>query len=141
MRTKKKYINNLQGFESLLHHRHNGFKKTDKVWLCESVGKLKGAGHKAKAKMNELSIHTIADLQLHVRYHGIPKVHSQGFGQICDIALQALPGKPHPSFKDHSKVKNPYLSRYGERWVEKLKSSTVMSKFCCITDIISFMMN
>ena len=43
---------------------------TDKVWLCESVGKLKGVGHLEIAKMNELRIHTIADLQLHVRHRG-----------------------------------------------------------------------
>ena len=55
--------------------------------------------------------------------------------------LQSLPGNPPYSFKDHRKAKNPYLSGCGERWVDKLKSSTEMSKFCCITDIISFMMN
>ena len=76
MRTKKEYRNNLQEFESLPHHLHNGSgEKIDKVWLCESVGELKGAGHQVKAKMNELSIHTIADLQLHVHHRGIPKVH------------------------------------------------------------------
>ena len=48
--------------------------KTDKVWLCESVGKLKGVGQLVKAKMNELIIHTIAYLQIHVHHHGIPKV-------------------------------------------------------------------
>ena len=41
--------------------------------------------------MNELSIHTIADLQLHVRHHGIPKVPIRGFGRIYDIALKPLP--------------------------------------------------
>ena len=66
MRTKNKYRNNLQELKILLHHRHNGSrKKTDKVWLCESVGKLKILGQQAKAKMNELSIYTIADLQIH----------------------------------------------------------------------------
>ena len=55
--------------------------------------------------------------------------------------IQALPGNPPSSFKDHRKAKNPYHSRYGERWVEKLKSSTVLLKFCCITDLICFMMN
>ena len=40
--------------------------KTDKIWLCESVGKLKGIGKQVEAKMNEMSIHTIADLQRHV---------------------------------------------------------------------------
>ena len=91
--------------------------------------------------MNELRTNTIADLQLHVHHQGIPKVPIRGFDRIYDMDLQALPGNPTSSFKDHSKVKNPYLSRYGERWVEKLKSSTAMSKLCCITDLIRFMMN
>ena len=118
-----------------------GKTKTDKVWLCESVGKLKVVGHQAKEKMNELSIHTIADLQLHVHHHGIPKVLIRGFGRIYDIAIQDLPGKPSSSLKDHKKAKNPYLSSYGERWVNKLKSSTSMSKFYCIANLIRLMMN
>ena len=77
--------------------------------------------------MNELRIHTIADLQFHVRHFG--KVPIQGFDQIYAMALQALPGNPPSSFKDHRKAKNPHHSRYGEGWVEKLKSSTAMSKF------------
>ena len=88
----------------------------DKVWLCESAGKLKGVGQQAKAKMNELSIHTIDNLQLHVHHHGIPKVPNRGSVKIYDIALQALLGNPPPSFKDHRKAKNLYfqgMERYG----------------------------
>ena len=65
----------------------------------------------------------------------------RGFDRIYDIAVKALPGNPPSSFKDHRKAKNPYLSRYGEIWVDKLKSSTEMSKFCCITNLILFMIN
>ena len=54
-------------------------KKTDKVWLCESVGKIKGVGQPEKTKTNKLIIHTITDLQLHVNHHGTPKVHIRGF--------------------------------------------------------------
>ena len=91
--------------------------------------------------MNELSIHKIADIQLHIHHHGIQKVTIRGFSRIYDIALQDLPGNPPYSFKDHRKAKNPYISRYGERWMEKLMSSTAMSKLCCITDLIRFMKN
>ena len=49
--------------------------KTDKVCLHESIVKLNGVGQQAKGEINKLSIHAIADLQLHVRHHGIPKVH------------------------------------------------------------------
>ena len=114
-------------------------EKTDKIWLCESVGKLTGVGQQAKAKMNELSINTIADLQLHVRHHS--KVPIWGFNRIYAMALQDIMGNPPSSFKEHKKAKNPYHSRYREIWVDKLKSFTAMSKFCCITDLIRFMMN
>ena len=64
--------------------------------------------------MNELRIHTIADLQIHVCHHD--KVNIQGFDQIYAMALQALPGDPPSSFKDHRKAKNSYHLRYGEGW-------------------------
>ena len=70
-----------------------------------------------------------------------PRVPIQGFGQIYNFALQDLPGNPPSSFKEHRKAKNLYLSRYGDRWMDKLKSSTAMLKFCCITNLICFMMN
>ena len=89
--------------------------------------------------MNELGVHTIADIQLHVSHND--KVTIQGFERIYAMALKALPGNPTSSFKYHRKAKNPYHSKYGERWVDKLKSSTEMSKFCCITDLIRFMMD
>ena len=106
MRTRKKYLKNSQEFESLLHHRHSGFKKTDKVWLFESIAKLKGVGQLAISKINELIIHTVADLQLHVRHHG--KVPIRGLDRIYTTALQALQGNCPSSFKDHRKAKNTY---------------------------------
>ena len=100
--------------------------KTDKIWLCESVGKLKGIGKQGEDKMNEIDVHTIADLQRYVRSYGLPKLPICGLGQIYEHALVALPGKPAPSVKDHRKARNTYYSRYGDRWVEKLKSSSSM---------------
>ena len=114
--------------------------KTDKIWICESVGKTKGIGKQGEVKMNEMNIHTISDLQRYVRSYGLPKLPIRGLGQIYEHGLVAPPGKPTPSIKYHRKAKNPYFSRYGEIWVEKLKSSSSMSKLCCITDLIRFMM-
>ena len=76
-----------------------------------------------------------------VASHGTTKVPIRGFGRIYDIALQSQPGNPPSSLKDYRKSKNMCISRYGEIWVNKLESSTAMSKLCCITNIISFMMN
>ena len=90
--------------------------------------------------MNEINIHTISYLQRYVQSYGFPKLPIRGLGQIYEHGLVALPGKPTPSIIDHRKAKNTYFLRYGERWVEKLKSSSSMSKFFCITDLIRFMM-
>ena len=90
--------------------------------------------------MNEINIHTIANLQRYVRSYGMPKLTICGLGQVYEHGLVALPEKPMPSIKDHRKSKNPYFYIYGERWVEKLKLSSSMSKFCCITYLIQFMM-
>ena len=54
--------------------------KTDKIWLCESVGKLKGTGKQGESKTNEMNIHKIADLQRYVISYGFPKLQIQGFG-------------------------------------------------------------
>ena len=86
--------------------------KTDKIWLYESVGKLKGIGKQGEVKMNEINVYTIADFQRYVRSYGLPKLSIHGLGQIYDHALVALPGKPPPSIKDHRKARNPYYSRY-----------------------------
>ena len=40
--------------------------KTDKIWLCKSVGKLRGIGKQGELKMNEINIHIIADLKMNV---------------------------------------------------------------------------
>ena len=41
--------------------------KTDMIWLCESVGKLKGIGNQGEVKTNEIKVHTIADFQRYVQ--------------------------------------------------------------------------
>ena len=41
--------------------------KTEKIWLCESGGKLKGIGKQGEVKMNDSKVHTIADFQRYVR--------------------------------------------------------------------------
>ena len=41
--------------------------KTDNIWLCESVGKLKGIVKQGEVKMNEINVHTITDFQRYVQ--------------------------------------------------------------------------
>ena len=81
--------------------------KTDKIWLCESVGKLKGIGKQGEVKMHEINVHTIANFQRYVQSYVLPKLSILGLGQIYERALVALPGKKAPSVKDHRKARNP----------------------------------
>ena len=85
--------------------------KTEKIWLCEYVGKLKGIGKQGEVKMHEINVHIIADFQRYVQSYGLPKLSICSLGQIYERALIALPGKPMPSVKDHRKARNPYYSR------------------------------
>ena len=59
--------------------------KTDKIWLCESVGKLKGTGKQGEVKMNEINIHTIAYLQRYVQSYGLTKLSIRGLGKFMNV--------------------------------------------------------
>ena len=82
--------------------------KTEKIWICESVGKLKVIGKQGEVKIHEINVHTIADFQRYVQSYGLPKLSIRGLGQIYERALVALPGKKEPSVKDHRKARSPY---------------------------------
>ena len=55
-------------------------RKTDNIWLCESIGKLKGIGKQGGKKMNDINIHTIYDLQRYVKSYGFPNTKIRRFG-------------------------------------------------------------
>ena len=77
--------------------------KTDKIWICESVGKTKGMWKQGEEKMDKINIHNIYYLQRHVWSYGFTKVPVRGFDPIYEYGLEALPGKQKPSIKDHRK--------------------------------------
>ena len=110
----------------------------DNIWNCEYLSKLKGVGTQEE-KMNELKICMIYDLTDHVFSYGLPKVQIFGLVAIYENALKALPVKQTALVKYHRKSKNHYFSRYREIWVEKLKNFYFMSKSCCISELIRFM--
>ena len=109
MLTKKEIMNKFVRIRNLTSSSSPWVEKIkiDKIWLCESVGKLKGIGKQGEVKMNEINVHTIADLQRYVRSYGLPKLPIHGLGQIYEHALVALPGKPTLSIKYDRKAKIP----------------------------------
>ena len=88
--------------------------KTDKIWLCESVGKLKGIGKLGEAKMNEMNIHTISELQSYVRSYGFPKLPSQGFGRIMNMDWKLYPGNRRLPSNSTRKQKSVFLEIWRE---------------------------
>ena len=81
----------------------------------------------------------ISKFTQYVILYGLPNVQIRGLVPIYESALKALPGKPTPLVKDHSKSKNPNFFRYGETWVDKLNNSSSVSRLCCISDLVRFM--
>ena len=62
---KKEILNEFKRIRKLTSSFSQWFKKikNDKICICEYVGKLKGIGNQGEVKMNEINIHTIANLQ------------------------------------------------------------------------------
>ena len=65
---KKEMRDELERIRKLTSSSSPGVEKikTDKIWLCESIGKLKGIGNQGEVKMNEINVHTITDFQRYV---------------------------------------------------------------------------
>ena len=79
---------------------------------------------------------TILDLTEYMSSFGLPRVQIRDLVGIYEIAQ---PGKPIPLVKDHRKSKNPYLSRYGEIFLDNLNNTSSMSNCICINDMVIFM--
>ena len=60
---KKEMRNELEKIRKLTSSSSPWVKKikTENMWLCESVGKLKGIGKHGKVKINNINSHTITD--------------------------------------------------------------------------------
>ena len=84
--------------------------KTDKIWICESVGKLKGIGKQGEVKTNEINIHTIADLQRYVWSYGLPNLPIRGSGWIYEHGMEALPRNRRLPSKTTEKRKYVFIN-------------------------------
>ena len=81
----------------------------------------------------------ISDLTDYVCSYGLPRNQIHGLVAIYENALKESLGKPTHLAKDHRKSKNTYFYRYEETWVDNLNNFSLVYKFCCISDLIRFM--
>ena len=59
--------------------------KTDKIWLCESVGKFKGIRKQGEVRMNEINVYTIPNFQRYILSYGLPKLSICGLAKFINI--------------------------------------------------------
>ena len=67
--------------------------KIDKIWLCESVVKLKRIRKQREAKIDYMDIHTINALQSYGWSYGLTKLQIWGFGRIYEHGLEVFTWK------------------------------------------------
>ena len=97
------------------------------------MDKVKSVGTKKKELLERVGILTIADL---VTTSQPP----EGFTTTSFLILKSkLPTTIPPSAPppiDHCKHDNPYLSLYGDEWLNKIKSTTAFAHTCSIRDLV-----
>ena len=117
----------------------------DQLWEVEPLSILSGIGPKTSENLREKGICNIGDLKrcnnaqlLLLKKVGI------GFKKLSALALKvahALPGEiPDNIVVDHRSnpaEPNPYKSRFGDKWMDEIKTSAFLSKFVCITDLVT----
>ena len=87
-----------------------------------------------------MNIRTVSNLKEYVCSYGLPKVKVRGLVRVYENVLKALSGKPTPLVKYHRRSENPYFYRYGETWVDNLNNYSFVSKLCCISYLLIFIL-
>lgn len=118
----------------------NNRPKDGRFWEEDELYHLPGMGKVTinKIAQLELGIHKIK----HLINNMSPLLQDiRGINKFISLSKMAIKGTcPHIDI-DHREHENPYKSRFGNNWEDKLKSSASLSPYVPITDIILFMCN
>ena len=63
-------------------------------------------------------------------------IDMSGIDKIVKLAEAALPGCCPLKIVDHRQMDNPYKSRHGDSWETVIKTTTALSPFVSINDIV-----
>lgn len=118
-------------------------RNAGELFMEDSVCEVKGIGaRKVELLRTRLGITTVKELS-EIDDIEIDDHCGQNTGLTCkwvkrkrDICKKAQPG-PYPPDIQHHKADNPYLSRYGEDWERHCDSDGIMKKYCCITKLVT----
>ena len=108
------------------------FHDNDLIWRLPRVGKQS----KTHQRLLSYDIKTIGTLK------SIPNAQLPPIRGISALHRQAtkksLPGSSPNQMVDHRLSNNPYLSKYGDEWEEKIKKSSALPVFCPVSDLVDF---
>ena len=117
------------------------------IYEEDCVSQLKNLGKKLKTKLEkEAGITKVSQLifagsspaEVNQQLTTISQSSNIPLSKLCTFHTQAktaTPGPPPPSL-NHLQAENPYLSRYRENWLEKIKTVTTMKKYCSFKDLV-----
>ena len=110
----------------------------------DAVHKLPGIGKVTASCLQQhgmLTVKQIADLS-DERVKVLEK--EKGLKQIAKYKMQAQTCNNQPNIDNteinHRKAANPYQLQYGADWEEKMKASTSMKSYACITELVNHTM-
>ena len=122
--------------------------RTD-IYVDDDVNSLPNVGTTTKQKFHDINITCVGDLKrMHVnddiirsaadKLKGVSKEGLEKFVDSAHVALETpVDGKTPPKKINHAREENPYKSKYGENWEEKLHNSKALSPYVPVTKLIT----
>ena len=109
------------------------------LFTTDALSVLNKVGKKTQDKLKEAGVSNVGDMKKIAKENlkqiqGLSEKTLTFIWTQCQLARDDIP----PEDVDHRKAPNPYLSKYGEQWIEKLKASPSFSSYVCITDYVEF---
>ena len=111
----------------------------------DKVSKIKGIGKVTSQMFHTNGIYTLKDLLnlTDEQIHQMDNMPTRKCLEWRDNAITMFKGRSaefmlRPGKIDHRKTSNPYKSRYGDSWLQKLKQSSHLSNVCDVRDLVEY---
>ena len=121
----------------------------DELWEEDEVRQIRGVGKTSVEKLKRAGIYYVKDLKYlddtdetmfgiseGTKLNGENGLTVSFIRSIVDICRDAAQGEG-PKAIDHQLAVNPYRSKFGDDWFEKVKKSTHMKKYVSIRSLVT----
>ena len=115
-----------------------------RIWDEDDLIRIPKVGLGMVKKLKIAGICTVLDLK-HLTPDGITGLVNTGISRpsleaAASKAQDSLPGAFIDPVVDHRAHPNPYQSRYPDDFIERIRTSSAMKPFVCITRLVSFIL-